>query len=154
MAPSTPHIAHQLRQLIYYHLDNNLLKNALFLAQRLNAYEPRSAEAAYLLSSCQYQSGFVKGAWDTSRSIGLRGSHLGCAYVFAQACLELGKFVDGITALEKSRPLWQNRNCWNQHTESRRQHLPDAAAISVFEGETVESAQEPGSSRRMLGYFT
>ena len=134
MAPSVPHIANQLRQLIYYHLDNNLLKNALFLAQRLVAYEPRSAEATYLLSLCQYQSGFVKGAWDTSRAFGLRGTHLGCAYVFAQACLELGKYVDGITALEKSRNFWQNRNCWNQHNESRRQHLPDAAAILCLKG--------------------
>lgn len=134
MAPSVPHIANQLRQLIYYHLDNNLLKNSLFLAQRLVAYEPRSAEATYLLSLCQYQSGFVKGAWDTSRAFGLRGTHLGCAYVFAQACLELGRYVDGITALEKSRHLWQNRNCWNQHNESRRQHLPDAAAILCLKG--------------------
>jgi anaphase-promoting complex subunit 3 len=134
MAPSVPHIAHQLRQLIYYQLDNNLLRNALFLAQRLVAYEPRSAEAAYLLALCQYQSGFVKGAWDTSRSFAHRGSHLGCAYVFAQACLELTKFVDGINALEKCRHLWQNRNSWNQHTESRRQHLPDAAAVLCLKG--------------------
>lgn len=134
MAPSAPHIANQLRQLIYYHLDNNFLKNALFLAQRLVAYDSRSAEATYLLSLCQYQSGFVKGAWDTSRSFGLRGTHLGCAYVFAQACLELGKFIDGITSLEKSRNLWQPRNCWNQHNESRRQHLPDAAAVLCLKG--------------------
>lgn len=134
MAPSVPHIANQLRQLIYYHLDNHLLRNALFLAQRLVAYEPRSAEAAYLYALCQYQSGFVKGAWDTSRPFGLRGSHLGCAYIFAQACLELGKFIDGIAALEKCRNSWHNRNSWNQHSESRRQHLPDAAAVFCLKG--------------------
>ncbi|KAK5452699.1 anaphase-promoting complex subunit cdc27 [Exophiala xenobiotica] len=134
MAPTVAHIAGQLRQLIYYHLDNNLLKNALFLAARLLAYEPRSAEAAYLLSYCQYQSGFLKAAWDTSRSAGLRGSHLGCSYVFAQASLELGRYVDGLTALEKSKHLWQNRNTWGQHNESRRQHLPDAAAVLCLKG--------------------
>ncbi|KAK5219166.1 anaphase-promoting complex subunit cdc27 [Exophiala xenobiotica] len=134
MAPTVAHIAGQLRQLIYYHLDNNLLKNALFLAARLLAYEPRSAEAAYLLSYCQYQSGFLKAAWDTSRSAGLRGSHLGCSYVFAQASLELGRYVDGLTALEKSKHLWQNRNTWGQHNESRRQHLPDAAAVFCLKG--------------------
>ncbi|KAK4694261.1 anaphase-promoting complex subunit 3, partial [Lecanoromycetidae sp. Uapishka_2] len=42
MAPANPHIINQLRQLIYYHLDCNLLPNALFLAGRLHAYEPRS----------------------------------------------------------------------------------------------------------------
>lgn len=134
MAPSATHIASQLRQLVYYHLDNNLLKNALFLASRLVAYEPRSAEAAYLLAYCQYQSGFVKAAWDTSRPAGVRGSHLGCSYVFAQASLELGRFVDGLTALEKSKHLWQNRNTWGQHNESRRQHLPDAAAVLCQKG--------------------
>lgn len=129
MAPTNAHVAAQLRQLIYYHLDNNLLKNALFLASRLVAYEPRSAEAAYLLSYCQLQSGYVKAAWDSSRSSGIRGTHLGCSYVFAQASLELGRFVDGITALEKSKPLWQGRNTWAQHNETRRQHLPDAPAV-------------------------
>ncbi|EXJ91311.1 anaphase-promoting complex subunit 3 [Capronia coronata CBS 617.96] len=134
MAPSPTHIASQLRQLVYYHLDNNLLKNALFLASRLVAYEPRSAEAAYLLAYCQLQSGFVKAAWDISRPAGARGSHLGCSYVFAQASLELGRFVDGLTALEKSKHLWQNRNTWGQHNESRRQHLPDAAAVLCLKG--------------------
>ena len=139
MPPSVPHIASQLRQLIYYHLDNNLLKNALFLSQRLVAYEPRSAEAAYLLSLCQYQSGFVKGAWDSSRQFGQRGSHLGCAYVFAQACLELGRYADGIASIEKSRNLWRDRNSWNLHSESRRQHLPDAAAVLCLKGKLFKA---------------
>jgi anaphase-promoting complex subunit 3 len=134
MAPSTPHIATQLRHLIYYHLDNNLLKNALFLAQRLVAYESRSAEAAFLLAYCQFQSGYVKAANDTSRPFGIRGSHLGCAYVYAQACLDLGRYVEGLTALEKSKVLWQGRNMWNQHSDSRRQHLPDAAAVLCLRG--------------------
>ena len=134
MAPSTPHIANQLRHLIYYHLDNNLLRNALFLSQRLVAYEPRSAEAAYLLALCQYQSGFLKACYDTSRPFTVRGSHLGCAYVIAQACLELGRFVDGITALDKCRQHWKDKSNWNQHSESRRQHLPDAAAVLCLKG--------------------
>lgn len=69
MAPTNAHIAQQLRQLIYYHLDNNLIKNALFLAARLVAYDSRSAEAAYLLSYCQFQCGYVKAAWDSTRSL-------------------------------------------------------------------------------------
>ncbi|KAJ9613913.1 anaphase-promoting complex subunit cdc27 [Cladophialophora chaetospira] len=135
MAP-TPHspVTSQLRQLIYYHLDNNLLKNALFLASRLVAYESRSSEAAYLLAYCQYQSGFLKAAWDTSRAAAVKGNHLGCAYVFAQSSLELGRFLEGLTALEKCKHLWQNRNSWGQHNESRRQHLPDAAAVLCLKG--------------------
>ncbi|KEF52084.1 uncharacterized protein A1O9_11710 [Exophiala aquamarina CBS 119918] len=139
MAPTNAHIAQQLRQLIYYHLDNNLLKNALFLAARLIAYDSRSAEAAYLLSYCQLQGGYVKAAWDSCRSFALRGAHLGCCYIFAQASLELGRHVDGLTALEKSKPLWQNRNNWGQHNESRRQHLPDAPAILCLKAKLLRA---------------
>lgn len=134
MAPPTASPSSQLRQLVYYHLDNNLLKNALFLAQRLVAYEPRSAEAAFLLAHCQFQCGYTKASWDTSRPYAIKGTHLGCAYVFAQACLELGRYIDGNQALEKSRPLWQGRNTLTQHNESRRQHLPDAAAVLCLAG--------------------
>ncbi|KAH0841677.1 hypothetical protein AYO21_01090 [Fonsecaea monophora] len=135
MAPTQPHIAAaQLRQLIYYHLDNNLLRNALFLASRLVAYEPRSPEAAYLLAYCQFQSGFLKAAWDTSRAAAVKGIHLGCGYIFAQCSLELGRIVEGLNALEKCKHHWQNRNTWGQHNESRRQHLPDAAAVLCLKG--------------------
>ena len=134
MAPSISHIATQLRQLIYYHLDNNLLRNALFLAERLVAYESRSPEAAYLLALCQYQSGLTKASWDSSRAFGTRGSHLGCAYVYAQSCLELGRYVEGLAALERTKHIWQSKNHWAQHNESRRQHLPDAAAVQCLAG--------------------
>jgi len=139
MAPTNAHIAQQLRQLIYYHLDNNLLKNALFLAARLIAYDSRSAEAAYLLAYCQFQGGYVKAAWDSSRSFALRGAHLGCCYIFAQASLELGRHVDGLTALEKSKSLWQYRNTWGQHNESRRQHLPDTPAVLCLKAKLLKA---------------
>lgn len=114
MAPSGPHISSQLRQLIYYHLDNNLLRNALFLAGRLHAFEPRSSEAAYLLSHCLLQSGQPKHAWEVCRNAGSRGTHLGCAYVYAQACLDLGNYMEGITALERSKPQWTSKNNWSE----------------------------------------
>jgi anaphase-promoting complex subunit 3 len=48
--------------------------------------------------------------------------------------LELGRYVDGLGALEKSKVLWQSRSTWNQHNETRRQHLPDAAAVLSLRG--------------------
>lgn len=134
MLPSSVSTTTYLRNLIYYHLDHGLLKNALFFAQRLVAYEPRSGDAAYLLALCQYQSGFTKAAWDTSRPHASKGSNLGCCYVFAQTSLEQGRYVDGLHAIEKSRLLWQNRNTWNLHSESRRGHIPDAAAVLCLKG--------------------
>ncbi|KAJ5542882.1 hypothetical protein N7535_005304 [Penicillium sp. DV-2018c] len=134
MALSTGHIASQLRHLIYYQLDNNLIRNALFLAARLHAYEPRSFEAQYLLALCHLHNGEVKAAFECSQPTGSRGLHAGCAYVFAQACLDLGKFLDGVTALERSKNLWVSKNHWNQHSETKRQHLPDAAAVYTLQG--------------------
>ena len=112
MAPANPHIISQLRQLIYYHLDCNLIRNALFIAGRLHAYEPRSSEAAYLLATCHLRLGQLKAAYDNSRNSGSRGTHLGCSYVFAQACLGLEKYVEGVTALDRSKGLWSTRNSW------------------------------------------
>ncbi|OJD20153.1 hypothetical protein ACJ73_08513 [Blastomyces percursus] len=142
MAPSPPNISSQLRQLIYYHLDNNLIRNALFLAGRLHAFEPRSSEASYLLALCHLQSGQPKAAWEYSRNSGSRGTHAGCSYVYAQACLDLGKYIEGITALEKSRNLWASKNTWNKHSETRRQHLPDAAACLCLQGKLWHAHQD------------
>ncbi|KAI9799944.1 MAG: hypothetical protein M1825_004315 [Sarcosagium campestre] len=132
MSPTNPHIPNQLRCLIYYHLDNDLLRNALFLAGRLHAYEPRSAESCHLLALCHLRLGELKPAYDHSKSHAARGSHLGCAYVFAQACLQLEnhKEKEGISALERSRGLWGSRNNW----KTTRRHLPDAAAAHCLLG--------------------
>ncbi|KAI9670047.1 MAG: anaphase-promoting complex subunit cdc27 [Caeruleum heppii] len=135
MSPTTPHIASQLRHLIYYHLDQDLISNALFLAGRLQGYEPRSPEAAHLLSLCHLRLGQTQAAYDASRSQGSRGLHLGCAYVFAQACRDLPhRHKEGIGALERSRGLWGGRNNWNKHSETTRRHLPDAAAAYCLLG--------------------
>ncbi|OCL14176.1 TPR-like protein [Glonium stellatum] len=134
MSPSNTCVAAQLRQLIYYHLDNDLLENALFLAGRLHGLESRSPDAAHLLALCHLRLGRLKAAYDYSRDKGLRGQHLGCAFVFAQACLGLERLADGIAALDRARGLWGGRNHWNKHSEISRRHLPDAAAVNCLLG--------------------
>lgn len=154
MPPPNPFIASQLRQLIYYHLDNDLLENALFLAGRLHALDARNPDAAHLLALCNFRSGRLKAAYDASRDHGVRGRHLGCAYVFAQACLALGKYADGVAALDRARGLWGGRNSWSEHlftppsswdedtefasidkhSDCSRRQLPDAAAVNCLLG--------------------
>lgn len=117
MAPSVnPQISSQLRQLVYYHLDNHLLRNALFFAGRLTAHDPKSSDAVYLISLCYFRLGQIKSAYDSSRKLGSIGTNLGCSYIFAQACLELGKYLDGATALDKSKGQWLHRNTWSEET--------------------------------------
>ncbi|KAI4174622.1 MAG: hypothetical protein LQ343_002195 [Gyalolechia ehrenbergii] len=133
MSPLNPCVISQLRQLIYYHLDHHLLRNALFFAGRLQAYDPKSPESAYLLALCYFRLGSLKSAYDSSRHWGQRATHphLGCSYIFAQACLGLGKHIEGTAALDK-----------NKHTENRRQHLPDAAAIHCLQGKLWQAHRD------------
>ncbi|RKF57780.1 Protein bimA [Erysiphe neolycopersici] len=134
MAPSHSCISSQLRQLIYYHIDNNLLQNALFFAERYTAYDQRNLESAYLLSLCYLRLGDNASAYEHSKSAGLKGSHLGCAYIFAQACLELERYKEGINALEKSKCLWLGKNSFGRHGPSTRQPFADAAAVNCLLG--------------------
>ena len=63
--------------------------------------------------------------------------------MFAEACLALEKHSEGITALDRSRTLWLPRNNWNKHTESRRQALPDAAAVHCLQGKLYHAYGDP-----------
>lgn len=135
-------IASQLRQLIYYNLDCNLIRNALFLAGRLSACEYKLPEAAYLQALCHFRLGQFKAAYDSCKILGLKGTHLGCSYIFAQTCLALEKYLEGIHALERSKGLWGVRNNWNKHTDSRRQHLPDAAAVYCLLGKLSQAHKD------------
>ncbi|KAK4502525.1 hypothetical protein PRZ48_005950 [Zasmidium cellare] len=134
MAPTTTIAASQLRQLIYYHLDNDMLDNASFLAQRLHALEPRNADAQHLLALTYLRARRPKAAYDFSHKSGASGRHLGCAYVFAQACFDLERYSEGSAALEACRKLWMGKNDWNKHSETSRRHLPDAPAVLTLLG--------------------
>ncbi|KAK4448576.1 protein bima [Podospora aff. communis PSN243] len=133
MAPNSATIAALFRQSIHYHLDNFAYENALFFAERLFAHE-RVAESAFLLALSHLRLGDLRSACEASRQYGYRGTHLGCAFVFAQSCLDLERFKDGITALEKSRPLWTAKCTIGKHTASARSLYPDAAVVSCLLG--------------------
>ncbi|KAI9822991.1 MAG: anaphase-promoting complex subunit cdc27 [Thelocarpon impressellum] len=150
MSPSNPHTINQLRHLVYYHLDNDLLKNAVFLASRLHAYDVRSAESSSLLARCQFRLGQLQLAYESSRIQGARGLHLGCAYVFAQSCLSLHRYKEGIGALERSRGLWGGRSNWNKHSETSRRHLPDAAAVYCLLGKLWHGYGDP---KKAVDYY-
>ncbi|EPQ65717.1 Subunit of the Anaphase-Promoting Complex-Cyclosome [Blumeria graminis f. sp. tritici 96224] len=139
MSPSNSCIISQLRNIIYYNIDNNLIKNALFFAERLTAYDQRGAEAAYLIALCHFKLGDNATAHEYSKSAGSKGTHLGCAYVFAQTCLLMKRFKQGINALERCRILWIGKNNFGKHSASARQPLPDAATIHCLKGKLYYS---------------
>lgn len=129
MSPTSGIAASQLHQLIFYHIDNEMLDTANFLAGRLHALEPRNPDSSHLLAITYLRSWRYKAAYDFSQKFGANGRHLGCAYVYALACLELGRNTDGVTALEKAKNLWVGKLNWKKHSETTRRHLPDAPAV-------------------------
>lgn len=123
-----------LRQAIHYHLDNSCPENALFFAERLTAQDPKSSESTYLYALCHLRLRDYRSAYDVSKPLGYRGVHLGCSWVFAQACMALERYRDGITALEKSRGNWSQKNSMGKHTASTRAGLPDASVLLCLLG--------------------
>lgn len=134
MAPSPTAISGLLRQVVYYHLDNASYENALFYAERLTAQDPKSSDAPYLYALCHLRLGDYRSSYDISKPLGYRGVHLGCAWVFAQACLALERYKDGITALERSRMLWSQKISIGKHSASSRAVLPDASVALCLLG--------------------
>ncbi|KAK6341180.1 anaphase-promoting complex subunit cdc27 [Orbilia brochopaga] len=125
--PSTlPAIQSQLRKVIWYSLDNNLVTNAIFSAERLVAFDSKDPDSTYLLALSLYRGNHVKHAESLTKGI---KNHVGCAYIYAQCCLTLRKYRDGIAALEKCKNMWANESHWNQHSERERRGTPDAAAV-------------------------
>lgn len=133
MAPAAAAANGLLRQAVHYHLDNSSYENALFFAERLCAQD-KTVEAAYMLALCHLRLGDDRSAYEVSKAAGYRGTHLGCSYVFAQASLRLERYKDGITALEKSKGSWLNKNYMGKHNACSRMPHPDAAACSCLLG--------------------
>jgi len=134
MAPNSATITALLKQTVYYHLDNFAYDNALFFAERLQAHDPRSSDSAFILALCHFRLGDYRSAYEISKPTGYRGIYLGCAFVFAQACLALERYKDGITALEKSRGLWSNKCDLGKHTATSRTPYPDASTVNCLLG--------------------
>ncbi|GAB7362784.1 hypothetical protein MBLNU230_g3088t1 [Neophaeotheca triangularis] len=139
MSPNGSIAASQLRQLIFYHIDNDFLDNANFLAGRLHAMEPRNPDGAHLLALTYLRLRRHKAAYDAAHKYGSNGRHLGCAFVFAQACLNLKRSLEGATALDKARAQWRAKNHFGKHSDSTRRHLPDAAAANTLLGKLWEA---------------
>lgn len=133
-----------LKQTVYYHLDNSSYDNALFFAERLCAQDKttEASEAAFLLATCYLRLGDDRSANHVSKVAGYRGTHLGCSHIFAQSCLRLGLWKEGITALERSRHLWASRNNIGKHAAGVRIPHPDASACSCLLGKLYRGYED------------
>ncbi|KXH35878.1 tetratricopeptide [Colletotrichum simmondsii] len=150
MAPTSAAITGLLRQVVYYHVDNNAYENALFFAERLSAQDPKSSESAHLLALCHLRLGDHRTAFEVSRPSASRGTNLGAAWVFAHACVKMERYKDGINALEKAREKWIGKTNMGKHTTSTRSLYPDEAAVLCLLGKLYRAYDD---KRRAIECF-
>ena len=142
MAPTSAAVGGFLRQAVHYHLDNSSYDNALFFAERFTAQDPRSSDGAYLYALCHLRLRDFRSAYDVGKTMGYRGAHLGCSWIFAQACLALERYKDGIHALEKSRALWSQRSSIGKHSATTRAGMPDTPAVLCLLGKLYRGYED------------
>jgi anaphase-promoting complex subunit 3 len=157
MSNAKSHIPEHFRQIIWYSLDNSLVNNALFVAERLLALNDRDPDSRHLLGICFLRAGRASSAYTATR--GFR--HPGCSYVFAQSCKEMGRFREGLIALENALSQspkkwsacnwrWIPRLISDDHSDGMRNHLPDAGALLCLMGHLYRSS---GDSKRAMDTY-
>ncbi|KAM3505921.1 hypothetical protein MY10362_002659 [Beauveria mimosiformis] len=113
-------------RLVYRFLDCDLVENSLFLLDRLYAQSPGNKSWVHLRSLCCLRLTRYAAAHEYSQHEAIHGKHIGCAYVFAQACLELKLYRDGIFVLE--------RVLQSKIAATAERFVPDEAALSCLLG--------------------
>lgn len=110
---SQTHAIVQFRALVWHSLDNGLLDTAIFTAERLVAFDPKSGDAVHLLALCLFRDRQFRQAEELTKNW-LR--HVGCAYIYAQCCLQLGggRETFGINALEGCKRSWSSSTAWSE----------------------------------------
>jgi anaphase-promoting complex subunit 3 len=135
----------QLRSIVVYGLDNDLISSAEFAAERLvgetgeDDYDSRHLYGMVLLKKNRF-----KRAYNLTANV----NHVGCAYVFARAALELEKGIEGVYALTSTQTLWESIQPSSLSSyEFDRRIIPDAAVffnllgkLYYMIGDTKESA--------------
>ncbi|KAK5989007.1 Protein bimA [Cladobotryum mycophilum] len=124
-------------RIVYDYLDDELNENVLFLTERLQALNPHDSTWAHLRALACLRLGRYALASEFSRKLGINGEHLGCSYVFAQACLQLKNYADGVTALSRAQAVLASRKqtCRPKDEPSHAErYLPDSSSLSRLLG--------------------
>lgn len=132
------HATKLLRQLVWQALDYDMLDSAEVNAERLLAENPQDEEARHLLGLALYRQGRYRAAAEVVNREGVR--HIGCVYVYAQCCLKLKLYAQGIRAIERRRGQWQKSEGESVVASSaQRAGVPDAAAVSCLLGKLYQA---------------
>lgn len=117
-----------LRSQIFYLIDNGIYTSAEFACERLLAQNSQDENSIHLYGLVLYK----RKKYSTAINVTLNHRHVGCAYVCAQASMELGEYDRGDLVLSGVIDLWENNT--KLSTEFERNIIPDAAACFTLLG--------------------
>lgn len=116
----------QLRSIIIYGLDNDLIPSAEFAAERLVETGDENLDSVHLYGIVLLKKNRFKAAFNATAN----KLHVGCSYVCAKAALKLEIGSEGIAALLSTQSIWDNNNdSLHSNYEIDRKLLPDSAVL-------------------------
>lgn len=127
-----------MEQAILYSLDNGFLDSAVLLSEQLYYTDLLSSHARFLHGLCLFRAREFQKAHLLTHNV----RHLGCAYIFAQTCLVLKRYKQGISALVAVQAMWTNTCNFYSHTEMTRRLLPDCAAVNCLLAQLYRGEQD------------
>ncbi|KAH3677197.1 hypothetical protein WICMUC_001778 [Wickerhamomyces mucosus] len=102
---SKDYTCQQLKSIVLYSLDNDLIPSAEFAAERLLAEtKDDDLDSVHLYGLVLIKQRRFKTAYNLT----INKLHIGCVYVFARAALELERGNEGIYALTSSQHIWES----------------------------------------------
>lgn len=127
----------QLRSIVVYSLDNDLLSSALFAAEKLVAETgDHNEDSKFLYGLVLLKQSRFKCAYNLTAN----SQHIGCAYVFAKAALKLEKGVEGVYALTSTQSSWESQQfSLSSSYEFERRLMPDPATFFNLLGKLYSS---------------
>ncbi|KAA8915726.1 hypothetical protein TRICI_002133 [Trichomonascus ciferrii] len=118
-----------LRRIIWQALDHELLPSAEFACERLLALDPENLDSVHLKALTLYRVGKYKSAYNLCSG---KSRNAGCLYVYIMCCYKLGKYTDGIGALDGNREQWTNLPSATAGSDWERSSLPDAKTFELW----------------------
>ncbi|GME89183.1 unnamed protein product [[Candida] boidinii] len=115
---------HKLRSTIVYSLNHDLLETAEFTSERLIAIDPNNLDSIFLYGLVLYKSQRYNAAYNIVSKYSFH--HVGCSYIYAKCALKLDLSMMGVSALQKTYPIWSHEDYdsqLQQQQNQQQQHL-------------------------------
>lgn len=95
--PSSHYLGIRLRSLIWSCLDCDLIRSAIFFAERYYCVDPQNHQAIHLYANTLFRGGHTHSALNVVNDM----TCWGCVEVYSRCCNALGRFRDGQVALSR-----------------------------------------------------